>query len=129
MRTVEKRIEKLEANVPDLPCKKPGHENLFLFVKRYGYDNSEIEDQIAEIRSCPRCKDKQIVVLQRFAGASEQQQASEEPEPINIIIGEGEPLTPEPQPRITFQDWTRPTPERARLNPRFRDWLDNEKDR
>jgi hypothetical protein len=67
VKAVEKRIEKREENLPALPCRKPGHDGLFIFVKRDDENDAEIDAKIADIRRCARCKDKQVVALQHFS--------------------------------------------------------------
>lgn len=113
MKTIERRIEKLEARLPGLPCKKPGHDRLFIFIKRYGQDSSEVDTQIANIRQCARCKDKLVVVLQHFAGASQEAQDAES-SPINFSFEtRSEPAIHQAQERTTYQDRQSPEDDEA----------------
>jgi hypothetical protein len=119
MKAIERRIEKLEAKLPSLPCKKPGHDQLFIFVKRYGEDDTEVDAKIEEIRNCRRCKDKTVVVLQHFGSAwwekykrlhGQPATGAEDWEQVGrVLLGDdGNEPKPEPTPRIAFQNRQQP---------------------
>ena len=72
-RLIETRLRQLEARFGHLPCDKPGHDDLFVFVALCGEPDSEAETQakIKSIRECERCKDKLVVVIMHLGNASQ----------------------------------------------------------
>ena len=65
---LERRLRKLEQAAGALPCQKPGHDGLFLFIHKHGDEhlNAEMQAKIQSIRNCERCKDKPVVSLMIF---------------------------------------------------------------
>jgi len=64
-RTIDKRLTALEGNVRQPPCKTPGHDPLaflFVFTGRNGNER-EVEEKIAEIRTCEECGDDAQFVM------------------------------------------------------------------
>lgn len=57
-KALDRRIRKLERAAGGLPCQKPGHNELFLFVQQFDRDELDAKDQakIQSIRECEKCK-------------------------------------------------------------------------
>jgi len=91
MKSLERRIETLEEAAGGLPCKKPGHNDLFLFVIKYSEKelNAETQAKIDSIRACPKCKNELVILLMHFGTAAEETASIERERPsINFVFGE-----------------------------------------
>jgi len=60
--SIEKRLRLLETRAGHLPCDKPGHDGLFLFIKNGSELDTETDAKIRAIRDCKRCTDKSVIV-------------------------------------------------------------------
>jgi hypothetical protein len=117
-RALERRLAKLEKAAGGLPCKKPGHDDLFLFIKKYHEDeiNAQEQARIDSIRACDRCKDKLVVVMMLYGRETPEQvieQRANEPKALDFIFGEesridGTRTEPSnPAPTVSAPDWLR----------------------
>ena len=60
MKAIERRIRKLDKQVAQFPCTKPGHDGLTIFIFQDsddGQPNAEQQAQIDSLRACERCSD------------------------------------------------------------------------
>lgn len=73
--SIETRLRQLEARADHLPCDKPGHDGLFLFIKNGTELDTETDAKIRAIRECERCKDKSLIVYLFGTEAQEQKPA------------------------------------------------------
>ena len=93
MRALERRIQKLDKQVAQLPCPKPGHDDLSIVIVRpedNGRPNAQDQARIDSIRACERCKDKMLVFIMHFgrlapAPIDVTPQPQHEPAPVNFI--------------------------------------------
>lgn len=119
MKAIERRIEKLDQQIAQLPCTKPGHDTMFLFW--IGEEPSaENEALFKAIRECKNCQnqDKLRVSFMKFGKVTESEPASRGPVPIDGTpspwLRDFKPerddrpsisldRKPEPQPKIASQ--------------------------
>src|SRR4051794_36567520 len=107
-RALEKRIRKLEKAAGGLPCNKPGHNDLFVFIQKRDGSAISSEDQarIDSIRACEKCKNKLVIFMMIFGQETPEQvmeQKPQQPRPqsFNFIYGE----EPEASPRVVPAAW------------------------
>lgn len=101
-RALERRIKKLEQAASGLPCKKPEHNDLLLFVMKRDQEAPDAETQakIDSIRACAKCKDKLVVIFMNF-GTDPEQPAEAKPKSFDLVYGEDRSKSP----RVVPAQW------------------------
>lgn len=57
MNSIERRIHKLESELPRLPCSNPEHREISLFVYGIGEEQDlENDGRLESMRQCERCR-------------------------------------------------------------------------
>ena len=104
-RTLERRIKKLEKAAGGIPCNKPGHNSLFVFIQQR--DGSAIspdeQARIDSIRACDKCKDKLVIFLMIFGRETPEQVMEQKPQArvVDFVFGE----EPKASPRVVPAPW------------------------
>ena len=109
MRAIEQHIDRLDKNVSQLPCDKPEHGELSVFLD-FGderINDAENQARIESIRACPRCRDTVVIFFMQFGKPLEPAPIDvtpaprHEPAPINFVnFNFGVDSKPEPHPVI-----------------------------
>jgi len=113
LKAVERKLEKLEGEIAEFPCSKPGHGDLMLFVHNHGRGLDPKEQRLIDsIRRCGKCKDKLVIELWHF-GEDFKLAPPTDYEPTRTIhfeLASGDPV-PSVNPEVEFASWLKWTEE------------------